>query len=67
MLFGMNVASARPAMDGKAWFYRMVMPKVGEYNQQQSRGNGYNAGWPFYGERTLSGSAIYLGYFGKNP
>lgn len=67
IIFGMNMASARPASDGKDFFYRMVMPVVGDYNQKQNKGNGYNPGAPFYGEHTLSGSAIFLGYFGKMP
>jgi RHS repeat-associated protein len=67
MLFGMNVASARDWSDGKEFFYKLVMKDVGEYNQKTNGGNGYNAGWPFYGEHTLSGSAIFLGYFGKKP
>jgi hypothetical protein len=67
IIFGMNMASARPASDGKDFFYRMVMPEVGDYNQKQNKGNGYNPEAPFYGEHTLSGSAIFLGYFGKKP
>lgn len=48
-------------------FYMSTMPVVGAYNQQQNNGNGYNRGWPFYGEHTYSGTGIYLGYFGKKP
>ncbi|WP_199414973.1 hypothetical protein [Chitinophaga silvisoli] len=44
-------------------YYRKVMEKVGSYNQSQNGGNGYNAGAPYYGEHTYSGSYIYYGYF----
>ena len=48
-------------------FYMSVMPIVGAYNQSQNHGNGYNAGYPFYGEHTYSGTGIYYGFFGKKP
>jgi uncharacterized protein RhaS with RHS repeats len=48
-------------------FYMTIMPLVGAYNQSQNHGNGYNAGYPFYGEHTYSGTGIYFGFFGKNP
>jgi len=35
-----------------------VMPVVGNYNQLHNGGNGYNSGWPFYGEHTYSGTSI---------
>jgi len=72
ILFGSNMRTinrvsldqiATPAVN----FYNSVMPVVGAYNQHQNNGNGYNAGWPFYGEHTYSGTGIYLGYFGKLP
>lgn len=44
-------------------FYSLVMPKVGAYNQEHNGGNGYNAGFPYYGEHTYSGSYIYYGFF----
>jgi hypothetical protein len=42
-------------------------PVVGVYNQYQNGGNGYNAGYPFFGEHTYSGTGIYSGFFGKKP
>jgi len=50
-------------------FYRYAMQAVGGYNQFQTNrggffnGNGYNKGFPFYGEHTYSGTNIYRGYF----
>ncbi|UZT99333.1 RHS repeat-associated core domain-containing protein [Chryseobacterium fluminis] len=50
-------------------FYRYAMQAVGGYNQFQNNrsgffnGNGYNKGFPFYGEHTYSGTNIYRGYF----
>lgn len=35
------------------------MGKVGEYNQRQNRGNGYNNGYPYFGEHTYSGTFIH--------
>lgn len=46
-------------------FYIKVMPFVGKYNQYQNGGNGYNKGYPFYGEHTYSGSGIYNGFYFK--
>ena len=65
MVFGANMKSTKPAFLGTKWYYNQVMQKVGEYNQRQNNGNGYNSGHPFYGEHTYSGSYIYYGYFGK--
>ncbi len=48
-------------------FYKTTMPTVGAYNQRSNTGNGYNAGWPFYGEHTYSGTGVYQGYFGIKP
>jgi len=48
-------------------FYISVMPTVGAYNKHQNDGNGYNAGYPFYGEHTYSGTGIYYGFFNKKP
>jgi hypothetical protein len=69
MIFGMNITHTIPMMNwmGNENFYTGVMNKVGAYNQSQNHGNGYNAGWPFYGEHTYSGTYIYFGYFGKMP
>jgi RHS repeat-associated protein len=50
-------------------FYTYAMQAVGGYNQFQNNrngffsGNGYNKGFPFYGEHTYSGMNIYRGYF----
>lgn len=55
----------KPLLLGTSWYYKQVMPVVGAYNQKQNNGNGYNAGFPFYGEHTYSGNYIYYGYFGK--
>jgi RHS repeat-associated protein len=65
--FGMNIAQTRPPLLGTDWYYSKVMEKVGEYNQSQNTGTGYNAGAPFYGEHTYSGTFIYFGYFGQMP
>ncbi|WP_260209373.1 hypothetical protein [Apibacter adventoris] len=46
-------------------FYIKVMPIVGKYNQYKNSGNGYNKGYPFYGEHTYSGSGIYNGFYFK--
>jgi len=52
-------------------FYNFAMRFVGAYNQfQNNRQNFfnnkmYNAGFPFYGEHTYSGTNIYRGYFHK--
>ncbi len=50
-------------------FYNYAMRFVGAYNQYQNNrqnflnGKIYNAGFPFYGEHTYSGTNIYRGYF----
>ena len=63
--FGKNMRSTKPALLTESFYYKTVMKKVGEYNQNHNGGNGYNKGFPYYGEHTYSGSYIYLGYFGK--
>ncbi|WP_238988056.1 RHS repeat-associated core domain-containing protein [Prevotella koreensis] len=66
MLFGANVHSTKPYLLGTpTWYYTKVMQKVGEYNQKQNSGQGYNKGFPYFGEHTYSGSYIYYGYYGK--
>ena len=65
MTFGANMRNTKPIMIGVNWYYSRVMGKVGEYNQRQNRGNGYNNGYPYFGEHTYSGSYIYYGYFGS--
>jgi len=72
ILFGanmraINAVTLTQAFTPAAAFYISTMPVVGAYNQHQNNGNGCNAGWPFYGEHTYSGTGIYLGYFGKKP
>ncbi|MBB4806998.1 RHS repeat-associated protein [Chryseobacterium defluvii] len=50
-------------------FYIYAMQAVGGYNQFRNnranffKGDGYNQGFPFYGEHTYSGTNIYRGYF----
>jgi RHS repeat-associated protein len=72
ILFGLNmriinaVTLSQLAVPDKA-FYIYAMPVVGAYNQHQNGGNGYNAGYPFFGEHTYSGTGIYSGFFGKKP
>ncbi len=63
--FGANLAIVCPAILSKSDAYRNVMPKVGEYNQEHNHGNGYNSGFPFYGEHIYSGSYVYYGFFGE--
>ena len=66
ILFGLNAKSTRPGtIMAEPLYYKLIMKRVGAYNQSQNGGNGYNAGWPFYGEHILSGRAIYYGYRGK--
>jgi len=69
MIFGMNMAHTMPILNwlGVNGFYTLAMKQVGAYNQSQNNGNGYNAGWPFYGEHTYSGTYIYFGFYGKMP
>ena len=54
-------------LDSPSSFYKLNMPFVGKYNQYQNNGNGYNSGFPFYGEHTYSGTNIYKGYFKIKP
>jgi len=44
-------------------FYIPNAKVAGWYNQKQNNGNGYNSGYPFYGEHTYSGTNIFEGYF----
>jgi hypothetical protein len=62
-----NNVTVSQALTPAAAFYVATMPIVGSYNQKQHDGNGYNAGWPFFGEHTYSGTGIYYGFFGKKP
>jgi hypothetical protein len=64
--FGANMRSTKPLLMGtEKWYYSQVMKQVGAYNQSQNNGNGYNSGFPYFGEHTYSGSYIYYGYFGQ--
>jgi hypothetical protein len=72
ILFGRNMrtinrVSLDQSLTPAPFFYLQVMPVVGAYNQHQNNGNGYNSGWPFFGEETYSGTGIYQGYFGRKP
>ena len=66
IIFGANMKNTKPYLLGtKTWYYSKIMEKVGAYNQSTNSGNGYNEGFPYYGEHTYSGSYIYYGYFGN--
>ncbi len=66
MIFGANMRSTKSYLLGSpTWYYGKVMNEVGAYNQSNNGGNGYNKGFPYYGEHTYSGSYIYYGYFGN--
>lgn len=72
ILFGQNMRAINTLSLDQTFipagaFYQAVMPAVGAYNQYQNDGNGYNSGFPFYGEHTYSGTGIYTGYFGVKP
>ena len=43
-------------------FYNAIMPFIGRYNQYQNGGNGYNKGYPYFGEHTYSGTFIHRGF-----
>ena len=65
IIFGANMHSIIVPFIAAEFRYKEAMKRVGEYNQTQNGGNGYNAGYPYYGEHTYSGSYIYYGYFGS--
>ena len=72
LIFGANMRTVYEKsydtfLDTPMSFYKLNMPFVGKYNQIQNKGNGYNSGFPFYGEHTYSGTNIYNGYFNKKP
>ena len=72
ILFGMNMRLINKLcwdqlLTSPEDYYRQTMPVVGKYNQEQNNGNGFNSGFPFYGEATYSGTGIYYGYFDLNP
>lgn len=58
-----NKSDFREKFSNAETFYSYAMQAVGGYNQFQNKGNGYNKGFPFFGEHTYSGSNIYRGYF----
>ena len=65
IIFGENMRSTMPNTGlNPVIYYMSVMKIVGGYNQKQNNGNGYNSGFPFFGEHTYSGSYIFYGYFG---
>ncbi len=62
--FGLNLRKIQSASNlSTRDFYVKYMPFVGRYNQHQNEGNGYNKGYPFFGEHTYSGTGIYNGYY----
>ncbi len=64
--FGANMRNTKPYLLGTSnWYYGKVMKQVGAYNQSQNSGNGYNSGFPYFGEHTYSGGYIYYGFFGQ--
>lgn len=65
MTFGSNIELTRDPLLSRDFYYKKVMQKVGAYNQSQNKGNGYNSGYPFYGEHTYSGNYIFYGYYGR--
>ncbi len=65
IIFGANMRKTKPILIGEMFYYKNLMKIVGSYNQTQNKGNGYNMGFPFYGEHTYSGEYIYYGYFGS--
>jgi RHS repeat-associated protein len=64
ILFGKNMNSARAFYHSKLETWNLYMPYIGAYNQAGG-GNGYNAGFPYYGEHEYSGAYIWMGFFGK--
>jgi hypothetical protein len=72
ILFGQNLRTINTVTADQLFissqtFYKLTMPAVGAYNQFRNDGNGYNSGFPFYGEHTYSGTGIYQGFFGTKP
>jgi RHS repeat-associated protein len=70
ILFGMNLrsvygSSTSLGMFTPTQFYSYVMKIVGQYNQTQNKGTGFNSDFPFFGEHTYSGTNNYFGFFGK--
>jgi hypothetical protein len=69
LAFGRNMKSAMPPIGYlmQEVYYETVMRQVGGYNQRQNTGNGYNGGWPFFGEHEYSGTYIYKGFWNRFP
>jgi RHS repeat-associated protein len=65
--FGLNARDLKPDGIPKQNFYIALMQRAGSYNQSQNGGNGYNKGWPFFGEHRYSGTFIYFGYWQQYP
>ncbi len=63
IMFGSNLRYCNRILGFDNVWYRISMSEVGEYNQTQNKGNGYNAGYPFYGEHTYSGTNIQRGFW----
>jgi hypothetical protein len=64
ILFGQNLYSCKDAANDAFDFYNAAMFFVGKYNQIENGPGNYNSGYPFFGEETISGKGIYLGYWG---
>ena len=62
--FGKNMDIARSWYHSKAATWNIYMRVVGEYNQIHAHGNGYNSGYPYFGEHSYSGAAMSFGYWG---
>ncbi|MGG5209237.1 DUF6443 domain-containing protein [Chryseobacterium sp. MIQD13] len=63
IIFGANLRATKPSFYLNIDYYHTTMTQVGQYNQKQNHGNGYNSRYPYYGEHTYSGSYIYMGYW----
>lgn len=50
LIFGANMRKTKPLILTKKWYYDQVMKQVGSYNQSQNKGEGYNIGFPYFGE-----------------
>jgi hypothetical protein len=58
--FGNNMRNAQPLISNDGLWYSLLMGEVGSYNQSHNNGNGYNKGYPYYGEHTYIQWSIYL-------
>jgi RHS repeat-associated protein len=65
--FGANLKTCGTPLMSDLDFYKLMMKNyIGPYNQSANKGNGYNKGWPYYGEHSYSGWYIYNGFFRQN-